>query len=154
MEIIVCTFTSVSYTHLDVYKRQLLDELEPEALEAGLTGILNITVRQCIRGVNDTETLAQAILAAIATQSALVGCEPIDPSEPTFEPNEGAMARVLHRAASADDLAEVAGRIDGIRLPAWPPDAGKQAALGLARYLLEEPATGIERCLLYTSRCV
>ena len=83
----------------------LLDGLEPKDLEAGLTGILNITVRQCIRGVNDTETLAQAILDAIATQGALVGCEPIDPSEPTFEPNEGAIARVLHRAASTDELA-------------------------------------------------
>jgi len=122
----------------------LLDGLEPKDLEAELTGILNITVNQCIREVDDTETLAQAILAAIASQSALVGCEPIDPSEPTFEPNEGSIAHLLHRAAGADDLAEVAGRI-GVKLPAWPPDAGRQAALGLARYLLEEPNTGIER---------
>lgn len=122
----------------------LLDGLEPQDLERGLTGILNITVRQCIRGTNDAEGLARAILDAIAAQSPPGACRPIDPTEPTFEPQEGSVARLLDRAARADDLREVAQQL-GVKLPTWPPDAGGQAALGLARYLLQEPATCVER---------
>lgn len=122
----------------------LLDDLEPQDLERGLTGILNITVRQCIRGTNDAEGLARAILDAIAAQSPPGACLPIDPTEPTFEPHEGSVARLLDRAARADDLQEVAQQL-GVKLPTWPPDAGRQAALGLARYLLQEPATCVER---------
>lgn len=122
----------------------LLDGLEPQDLEQGLTGILNITVRQCIRGTNDAEGLARAILDAIAAHSPPGTCQPIDPTEPTFEPQEGSVARLLDRAARADDLQEVAQQM-GVKLPTWPPDAGRQAALGLARYLLQEPATCVER---------
>lgn len=122
----------------------MLDDLEPKDLEQGLTGILNITVRQCIRGTDNVEVLAQTILSAIATQSSLGTCQPIDPAEPTFEPHEGLVARILDRAASADDLIEVAQQLK-VRLPVWPLDTGKRAALGLARYLLQEPDTCVGR---------
>ncbi|HPE72369.1 MAG TPA: toll/interleukin-1 receptor domain-containing protein [Candidatus Competibacter sp.] len=94
----------------------LLEGLEPKDLEQGLTGILNITVRQCIRGTHDAEVLARAILGAIAASSPPGTCSPIDPAEPTFEPLEGSVARILYQAARADDLMEVAQRL-GVGLP-------------------------------------
>ena len=122
----------------------MLDDLEASDLEQGLTGILKVTDRQCIRGTNDATALAQAIVDAVAAQSPAGACQPIDPAGATFEPQEGSVARVLERAATADDLVKVALRLD-VNLPAWPPDSGKQAALGIARYLLADANRCVER---------
>lgn len=54
------------------------------------------------------------------------------------------MARILHQAATGDDLVAVAERL-AVEPPTWPPDSARQAALGLARYLLGEPETCVER---------
>lgn len=119
----------------------LLNDLAPKDLERGLTGVLNITKGQCISGAKDAKTLAREIRVAIAAQCAVACCD-IDSNQSSFEPHEGAIARILTAAARPEHLVDVAERLD-LSLPSWPPDCGKQAALALARHLTRASDGGL-----------
>ena len=124
----------------------LLDGLKAEVLKKGLFGILKINERQCIDSNGDEHTLAKEIRRALSAHSCIQSCLDLDPDEPTYEPLEGLVARLLQKTADPIDLEHVANELN-LPIPTWPPDNTKQYTLALARYLLEKREDALERLI-------
>lgn len=122
----------------------LLDELKPEQLEQGLFGVLKIRKRQCLIGQRDAGALCKQIVTALAANSGFKTCRALDPEEPSYDPLEPSIARLLHKATEAEDLEELAEELN-LPLPTWPPDPDRQHALAFARHLVEKSDQSLNR---------
>ena len=122
----------------------LLDGLKPEVLETDLFGILRIDARQCVTGSNDPLALAKSIREALDKQQNLARCCSLEDDELSYEPLEGVVARLLTKAADADDLEDTVDAL-GLPRPSWPPDLKKQNALAVARHLFEKTDQSLSR---------
>ncbi len=116
----------------------LLDGLDPKEFDKGLFGVLQIRSRQCIASNgNANEIIAEVKKSLSANMSALnfnhrsfSGC--------SYEPLEGILAETIATHPSHDAIANSVAHLN-LDVPAWPPQAYKQNAIAIARFILESP---------------
>ena len=124
----------------------LLDGLKPEALDKGLFGVLRIRERQCVTCDGDVAATAARVQRALSKNAPVLDREHPDLSGASLEPLEGVITLML---ATVDERGRnaIAGAVQqlGLHRPGWPPQEHKRNALAIARYLLENPAAGLQR---------